>query len=160
MLETKYQDNKINHTIKVERIFSANLDRVWQAWTDSRELDKWWAPKPWFTITQKQDFKEGGSWLYYMKGPGGEKSWCVVEYLTINSKISFSGNVAFCDKSGVVNTQMPHMNWLVEFESINNSTKVMVTITFEDAATMKKTIDMGFKQGFAMAHNNLDELLK
>jgi hypothetical protein len=34
-----------------------------------------------------------------------------------------------------------------------------VAVSFSSTKHMNKRIDMGFKEGFAAAHNNLDELL-
>jgi uncharacterized protein YndB with AHSA1/START domain len=61
--------NKDNNNIKISREFAANISLVWDAYTKSDILDKWWAPKPWKARTKKMDFREGGSWLYAMVGP-------------------------------------------------------------------------------------------
>jgi hypothetical protein len=34
-----------------------------------------------------------------------------------------------------------------------------VIISFDSEEALKQTVEMGFKDGFAMAHSNLDELL-
>ena len=54
---------------------------------------------------------------------------------------------------------MPSQHWLNEFIEQGQNTKVRTTITFPDVASMNKIIEMGFKEGFAMAHTNLDALL-
>ena len=48
----------------------------------------------------------------------------------------------------------------MHFETVDNTTNVMVEITFEKSEDLQKMIEMGFEQGFAMAHSNLDEILK
>lgn len=65
--------NKDNNTIKISREFAAHISLVWDAYTTSEILDKWWAPKPWKARTKKMDFRVGGSWLYAMVGPAGEE---------------------------------------------------------------------------------------
>ena len=35
-----------NKKIFVVREFEGTPEQVWQAWTESELLDKWWAPKP------------------------------------------------------------------------------------------------------------------
>ena len=51
------------------------------------------------------------------------------------------------------------MNWKVAFNKADDGTKVDVEITFSSVEDLEKIIEMGFKEGFAAAHNNLDELL-
>ncbi len=40
-------------SILVSREFKAPLQTVWRAFTESELLEKWWAPKPWRTVTFK-----------------------------------------------------------------------------------------------------------
>ncbi len=71
--ETKIITGESGKELIVTRIFDAPVNKVWHAWTDSAELDKWWAPKPWKAVTKQFNFSEGGHWLYAMQGPDGEK---------------------------------------------------------------------------------------
>ncbi|NDC43350.1 MAG: SRPBCC domain-containing protein, partial [Chitinophagia bacterium] len=49
--------------------------------------------------------------------------------------------------------------WEVTFQAVGDTTVVTATLTFESAAAMEQLITMGFKEGFAMAHTNLDALI-
>ena len=51
------------------------------------------------------------------------------------------------------------MDWKCVFKAEGNNTKVEVEVTFATEDDLNKTVEMGFKEGFAAAHNNLDELL-
>ena len=75
--------DKENKTVKVEREFEANLDLVWDAWTKPELIDQWWAPLPYKNVTKSMEFKEGGTWLYYMVGPENQTHWCKNDYLKI-----------------------------------------------------------------------------
>ena len=44
--------NKENNTVDIKREFDANLELVWEAWTNPEILDQWWAPKPWMSKTK------------------------------------------------------------------------------------------------------------
>ncbi len=149
-----------NKTITVERVFTAPRERVWEAWTNSDLLEKWWAPKPWVAVTKSFDFREGGHWHYYMQGPDGTKAWCWVGYESIDPENSFTAQDMFCDEEGNRNEEMPSMHWRNEFlQEGDTTTKVMVTITFSSEADMEKIISMGFEGGFSMGLGNLDTLL-
>jgi uncharacterized protein YndB with AHSA1/START domain len=63
-----------SNSVYVMNIYKADVSKVWNYFTQSELLDQWWGPKPWKCETVKQDFKEGGIWLYAMAGPNGEKA--------------------------------------------------------------------------------------
>jgi len=149
-----------NKKVNVTRDFAAPPARVWEAWTDSKLLDQWWAPKPWKAQTKFMDFKEGGHWLYCMAGPEGEASWARLDYETINPQSSFTAEDAFCDEEGNKNTDFSGMRWKNEFHSTPGGTRVTIEITFQDEADIQKVMEMGFKEGFNGALANLDELLE
>lgn len=152
---TKQAVNKL----LIIREFDGTPEKVWKAWTESNLLEAWWAPKPWKAKTKTMDFREGGHWLYYMEGPDGEKQWSRMDYQTIIPNKSFTAIDAFCDGEGNITGDLPSMKWKNEFAATATGTKVTVEITFSSEADLEKIIEMGFKEGFTAAHNNLDELL-
>jgi uncharacterized protein YndB with AHSA1/START domain len=149
----------VNKKLFIVREFDAPLEQVWQAWTDSKLLDEWWAPKPWKAETKTMEFKEGGMWLYAMVGPDGEKHWSKVNYQTIVPHQSIISEDGFCDENGNPAQDMPSMNWKNEFSETATGTKVEMEITFANEADLQKILDMGFEEGFQSGLNNLDELL-
>ncbi len=157
--ETIYTKDAANKKIKVVRDFDAPVEHVWRAWTEKELVDQWWAPKPWKANTQSMDFRAGGTWLYYMEGPDGSRHYCRADYETIVPNKSYTGLDAFCDENGKINTEFPRMHWQVQFTSSGSGTRVEVEITFASETDLEKIIEMGFKEGFAAAHTNLDELL-
>ena len=145
--------------LTVVRGFDAPLERVWEAWTKSEILDRWWAPKPWRAETKTMDFREGGLWLYCMVGPDGSRTWCRVDYKTIESGKRIVSTSMFCDEEGQENREMPRMHWKKAFGKTGGGTTVTVEISFDKTADMETIIKMGFQEGFTMGLNNLDEYL-
>ncbi|HYW97118.1 MAG TPA: SRPBCC domain-containing protein [Bacteroidales bacterium] len=82
--------DKANNKVLVKKEFAASPAFLWAAWTESRLLDQWWAPKPWKAGTKTMDFSEGGSWIYAMTSPEGEEHWSRNDYL----KIGFAEKVS------------------------------------------------------------------
>ena len=152
--------DKKNKTIQVTREFAAQLDLVWDAWTKPELLDQWWAPKPYQTKTKTLNFREGGYWLYAMVGPEGDEQNCLVEFDTISDHQRYSGTDAFCDEKGNINNTLPSMHWLCKFIANGSRTSVHVEVTFKSEEDLQKIVEMGFQEGFAAAHNNLDEVLE
>lgn len=148
-----------NNKVIVVRDFDAPVDLVWRAWTESELLDLWWAPKPWRAQTKSLEFKEGGSWLYAMIGPSGEKHWSRVEFLKIEAMKSFTSVDSFCDEHGNPNKDLPSMNWETSFRATETGTKVLVELFFRNRADLVKLMDMGFESGFTAALDNLSHYL-
>lgn len=157
--DTVFTKDEANKKIIVVREFDAPVETVWKAWTQSDLLDQWWAPKPWQARTLSMDFRDGGTWLYYMEGPDGSRHYCRADYEKIVTNKSYSGLDAFCDEKGNINTEFPRMHWGVEFSKSGKTTKVEITITYQSQEDMEKIMEMGFKEGFTAALGNLDELL-
>lgn len=158
-LQFDFTVNKENKTIHVAREFDANLDLVWKAWTTPELLDQWWGPQPWHAETKTMDFREGGHWLYAMVGPEGEKHWSKVSYLSIETEKSFTAKDGFSDENGEINPDFPQNLWKNQFRSQKDRTVVNILLTFDTLEDLEKIIEIGFKEGFTMGLNQLDELL-
>lgn len=152
--------NKENNTVNVVREFAANLELVWEAWTNPEILDQWWAPKPYRTETKSMDFREGGMWLYAMISPENVKHWCKNDYHKIVYQLMFSGLDAFCDENGTVNAEMPRTLWTNEFNQNGETTVVNITAKYDSLADLEKIIELGFQEGFTMALENLDQYIE
>ncbi|MTI39634.1 SRPBCC domain-containing protein [Fulvivirga lutimaris] len=151
--------DKENATVLVKREFAAPKELVWDAWTKPEILDQWWAPKPYRTETKSMDFREGGMWLYAMISPENVKHWCKNDYLKIVPQTMFSGLDAFCDENGNINKEMPRTHWQNKFSENGKTTIVNITAKYESLADLEKVIAMGFKEGFTMALENLDQYI-
>lgn len=158
-LQFDFTVDKDSRSIHVKRVFNAGIELVWRAWTTAELLDQWWGPAPWRAETKTMDFREGGFWHYAMVGPNGEKHWSKASYISIVKEKSFTGRDGFCDEQGVMNTSLPENLWESQFSAQEENTLVDVTLRFDRLEDLEQTIAMGFKEGFTMGLNQLDELL-
>src|SRR5258707_14522233 len=142
----------------INREFDSELSVVWDAFTKQEILDQWWAPKPWASKTKVMNFGVGGRRFYAMVSPEGQEHLSIQKYISISPKTNFKFLNAFADKDE--NPQLPGSEWDLTFTEQNGTTKVSVTIYNESLERMEKMIEMGFKEGFAMTLNSLEELLK
>ncbi|AKK72759.1 SRPBCC family protein [Chryseobacterium gallinarum] len=148
-----------SNTAYVMKIYNADVSKVWNYFTLPELLDQWWGPKPWRCETLRQDFKEGGIWLYAMVGPDGEKHYSQSQYGEIIEHRSLDWMSAFCDEKGMINEDFPRSKWLIGFTGVEEGTKVTVNIHYQSAEIMKKMFDMGFEEGFTMGLNQLEEII-
>jgi uncharacterized protein YndB with AHSA1/START domain len=141
----------------ITREFDADLSLVWDAYTKQEILDQWWAPKPWASKTKVMNFEVGGRRFYAMVSPEGQEHWSIQKYISISPKTNFKMVNAFADQDE--NPEPECSEWDVNFSEQNGKTKVSITIYNESLARMEKMIEMGFKEGFTMTINYLEELL-
>lgn len=154
-----FKVDKASKTVIVERTFDASPELVWAAWTEPELLDQWWAPKPWKSRTKTMNFKVGGQRLYAMVGPEGEEHWALADYTSISPKTNFQYLDAFCDSEGNLNEDFPRSDWNVDFKPTDGTTLVMVNIKHNKLEDLEKVIEMGFKEGFTIALQGLDDIL-
>lgn len=149
--------NKENKSVSITREFAAKRDLVWEAWTNPEILDQWWAPKPIISKTKIMEFTVGGKRLYAMVGPdGNEQGWSIQEYTSIHPKDSFKFLSSFTDSEGTPNSAFGPSEWNVTFSEHNETTTVNILIRRDSYEELEKIIEMGFREGFAAALENLD----
>ena len=149
--------DKSKKTAFINREFDAGLSLVWDAFTKQEILDQWWAPKPWSSKTKVMNFEVGGRRFYAMVGPDGQESWALQKYTSISPKTNFKFFNAFADENET--PELPGSEWDHTFSDENGTTKVSIAIYNESLERMEKQIEMGFKEGFTMTLNYLEELL-
>lgn len=146
-----------NKKLTVTREFDAAPEDVWRAWTESELLDQWWAPLPWKTRTDSMNFANGGSWLYTMVGPEGEKNRIRIDFSDIDTPKSFKATSFFCDEQGAISNDVPATYWKNSFYPAGEKTKVIAELSFDSEKDLAWIIEMGFEAGFKAALGNLDE---
>ncbi len=149
--------DKTTKTVSITREFDADISLVWDAYTKQEILDQWWAPKPWESRTKFMDFRVGGRRFYAMVSPEGHERWAIQKYTSITPKTNFKFFNAFADKDE--NPELTGSDWDFNFSEQNGTTKVSITIYNESLERLEKMIEMGFKEGFTMTLNSLENLL-
>jgi len=147
------------NSILITREFDAELSLVWDAFTKQEILDQWWAPKPLVSKTKVMNFEPGGRRFYSMVWPEGQEYWGVEKYTLINPKTNLKLLASFTDKDENINTELPTSEWELNFSEQNGITKLSIVIKNKTLADIETIIQMGFKEGFTMTLNELENLL-
>lgn len=155
----EFQKSPENRQIVVKSSYRNSLETIWNAFTKTEILEKWWAPEPYKAIVIANNFEKGKSMFYYMLSPEGQKHYCIAEFLEIDPLKSYKVFDAFCDENAVINTELPRMTWVNSFSFENGTTTVTNTITSEKAEDIAKILEMGFEEGYKMGLNQLYNLL-
>jgi uncharacterized protein YndB with AHSA1/START domain len=158
-LQFDFTVDKSTNSVLVNREFDAELSLVWDAFTKQEILDQWWAPKPWTAKTKIMDFNVGGRRHYAMVSPEGDEHWSVEKFTSISPKTNYKWISSFADKDENINTEMPSSEWDLNFSEQNATTKVSIAIKHKTLADLEMHIQMGFKEGFTMTLDELNNLL-
>jgi len=158
-----------NHKLDVEtrgreliltRVFDAPKNLLFQMWTSCEHLSHWWGPKEWPMDECTMDFREGGEWLYCLRGPNeGDESWGKAIYQEIDQPDKLVYKNYFTDSNGTVNEEMPEMRVTVEFIAQNGQTKMIETTLYDSPETRKSVVEMGAVEGMNSSLDRLEERL-
>lgn len=69
----------------ITRVIEAPRERIFEAFTDPDQVDRWWGPDGFTTTTHEMDVRQGGLWLFTMHGPDGTDHANWVRYLEVPS---------------------------------------------------------------------------
>ena len=147
------------NTLTIRREFLAGRQLIWDCYTKSELLDKWFAPAPLTTMTRSMDFREGGHWHYAMVDPNGTEYWGFTEYLKIKPIDYYTALDAFSNAKAEINKELPRAQWLVTFTDKRENTLVESVVTYRSLSDLEQVIQMGMEKGMIATLQKLDELL-
>ena len=149
--------DKTSQTVTITRVFDASLEQVWNAFTTAEILDQWVAPKPFTSKTKYMDFTVGGRRFYAMISPDGQERWILQRYLAITPLSNFKFFNTFSDKDET--PESTGSEWDYTFIEYNQKTVVRIVIYNESLERMERMIEFGFKEGYTMSMENLENVL-
>ncbi|SNQ49915.1 conserved hypothetical protein [Frankia canadensis] len=150
-------------TLTVTSRFEAAPPRVWQVWSDPRQLERWWGPPSHPATVVEYELTPGGTVTYYMTAPDGQRfhGWWRVRSVGAPSGLEFEDG--FADDEGKPNPDLPTTIVRVTLdadEAAGGAATVMrIVTTFGDEAAMKQVLDMGVAEGMSEALGQIDALL-
>jgi uncharacterized protein YndB with AHSA1/START domain len=152
-------DNNTNLTIN--RTYDAPLERVWQAWADPAQAQKWWGPDGVTNPTFNWDFKTGGKINVVMLagpelGPMAGQEWPMTgqfKEVTPQQKLVFESSPIMDGK--------PIMDTLttVTFEEQDGKTKLTVQVQVSNVTPQATGALAGMEQGWNQQMDKLKAYL-
>lgn len=146
-------------TMTLTAEFAASVDRLWKAFTDPAQLERFWGPPGWPATFPRFEFAVGGRADYYMTSPRGEKAGGSWEFLEIDAPRTFSVLDSFVDAGGAPADGLPTMRVVFAFEPTAAGSKLINTTYFTSAEALEQVVAMGAVEGSTMAFNQLDRVL-
>ncbi len=139
--------------------FAAPVARVWAAYADPRQLERFWGPPGWPATFVRHDFVVGGRSEYSMTGPNGEQSRGFFEFLTIDEPRAFEVLDGFLGADGLPAPGMPTMRMRFTFEPHDGGTRMVTVTTFPSLEALEQVLGMGMEEGMRAAMGQIDGVL-
>lgn len=146
-------------TLTVVAQFAAPVARVWAAYADPRQIERFWGPPEWPATFEHHDFTVGGRSEYTMTGPNGQQSRGFWEFLSIDEPHSFEVRDGFRDNDGNEAADMPTMRMRFTFEPHDGGTRMVTVTSFPSREALEQLLKMGMEEGMTAAMSQIDGVL-
>jgi uncharacterized protein YndB with AHSA1/START domain len=141
-------------TLTVVADFPVPQQRLWEAYADPRQLERFWGPSSWPATFTRHDFEVGGRAEYFMTGPNGETwsgSWKFTEVTPISCFEALDG------EDNAEDENMPS-GMRFTFETTPAGSRMTCVTRFSSLEAMEQ-VAMGMEEGLRAALPQLDALL-
>lgn len=146
-------------TLTVVADFPVPVLRLWDAYADPRQIERFWGPVGWPATFTRHDMAPGGRSSYYMTGPDGERSGGYWEFLAVEPGRSFEVLDGFAAADGSPDPQLPSMRMVYAFEETDGGSRVVTTTYFGSLDELEKLLEMGMGEGLASAMSQIDDVV-
>ena len=139
-------------TLTIEADFPVPQQRLWDAWADPRQLERFWGPPFAPSTFTHHDFTVGGRAEYFLTGPNGEKwsgSW---KFTAVDPIDSFEAE----DGDGDTGDGPASMTFA--FGTTPTGSRLTIVVRFADVEAMEQTTP-GMEEGLRAGMPQLDALL-
>ena len=146
-------------TMTITAEFDAAAERVWEMWSDPRQLERWWGPPSFPATFVDHDLSPGGHATYFMTGPEGQKhhGWWQIEEVEPPHRLRFEDG--FADDDGKPNEELPTTVATVTITEVDGTTTMSIESRFAGREQMEQVVEMGMEQGIREAVGQIDALL-
>ena len=146
-------------TMTVVADFTAPLQRLWEAYVDPRQLERFWGPPTWPATFNRHDAAAGGRSTYTMTGPEGDAHGGYWEWLSVDPLKSFEVRDGFMTSDGEPDPALPSMRMRLVFEETEEGSRVTTTTYFGSLSDLEQLLGMGMEEGMREAMGQMDAVL-
>lgn len=160
MTVTSVDKDLTARTMTITARFDAPVARVWQVWSDPRQLERWWGPPTYPATVVDHDLAPGGSVTYFMTGPGGDlhRGWWRIRAVDAPHHLEFEDG--FADNTGRPDVDLPTTTVRVTLApEAPGGTRMDIESTFPTLEAMEQMLAMGMEEGITAAIGQIDDLL-
>jgi uncharacterized protein YndB with AHSA1/START domain len=142
-------------TIRMERVFDAPRELVWEAYTDPDLLSQWLGPKDRTLTVEHMDLRPGGSYRWTTPGDDGEQLAFYGQIREVRAPQVIEQTFEFSGVACSVSVDR------VEFEELEGGRTRAVSIsTFDSKEERDGKLQSGMEKGVVEGYEKLDEVLE
>ncbi|MGW4522199.1 SRPBCC family protein [Amycolatopsis sp. NPDC004378] len=141
-------------TLTLVADFPVSQRRLWEAWADPRQLERFWGPPAAPATFTHHDFRVGGRAEYFLTGADGEKWSGAWRFTAVNPIDSFAADDG---EDNAEDEDMP-ASMTFAFETTPSGSRMTCVTRFSGLAAMERTTP-GMEAGLRAAMPQLDEVL-
>jgi uncharacterized protein YndB with AHSA1/START domain len=146
-------------TLTVVGDYPVPVARLWEAYADPRQLERFWGPAEWPATFLQHDMQAGGEAHYYMTGPDGTQHHGWWRFLRIEPLKLIEAEDGFSEADGTKDDGMPYMRMVFNFEETATGSRFTGVTYFNSVEDMEQLVAMGMIEGMRSAMGQLDALL-
>ena len=146
-------------TLTIVADFPAPVRRLWDAYLDPRQIERFWGPPTYPATFLRHDAAVGGRSVYKMTGPEGDEHYGCWEWTHVDAPRSFDVVDWFADASGTPNTDLPGMRASFVFEPTASGSRLVTVSSFDSLEQLEQLIGMGMLEGTQQAMAQIDDVL-
>lgn len=147
-------------TLTVIADFTVPVRRLWDAYADPRQIEKFWGPPEYPAEFLRHDFAPGGRSSFVMTGPGGDRSCGYWEWLAVEEPHRFEVLDGFANDDGTPNTEMPNMRMVLEFAETALGSRLTTTTYFNSLKELEQLKGIGMEEGLRAAMGQIDAVVE
>ena len=155
---------EINKEVTFERTYDAPVEKVWKAWTDPRQLKKWWGPDNVSIPECEVDLRVGGRFYIVMEageamGEYKGTRWPMDAKFTAvepNSKLSYEAKAW---TEGDDEATLIEQTQEITFTEEDGKTKMTLKVTVKSIGPKAGAAIEGMKYGFSQQFDKLEKFL-
>ncbi|MBL8998235.1 MAG: SRPBCC domain-containing protein [Gemmatimonadetes bacterium] len=146
-------------TITVVADYPVPVERLWEAYADPRQLERFWGPVEWPATFTRHDMCVGGESHYRMTGPDGASSSGWFRFLKVEPHRLLEMEDGFSNEDGTPNDAMPTMRMVFNFEKVGKGSRFTSVTHFPNLESMEQVLKMGMEEGLRSAMSQIDAVL-
>lgn len=146
-------------TLTVHANFPVPVSRLWDAYLDPRQLEKFWGPVEYPATFTRHDGAVGGRSNYYMTSPEGEQFHGYWMWNEVVEHKFFEVTDGFAHADGSVNEDLPATRTVFSFDPHEGGSKLTITANFDSADELEQIVAMGMIDGTRSAMSQIEQVL-
>lgn len=146
-------------SLTVHAQFSVKVSRLWDAYLDARQIEKFWGPVEYPATFTRHDATPGGRSNYHMTSPEGEEFHGYWEWNEVVDQKFFEVTDGFANADGTPNADLPTTRTVFSFDPTPEGTKLTITANFDSVEELEQVVKMGMIDGTRSAMTQIEQVL-